>query len=165
MTPDLIGRLQTRLLIFLVALLPLTAALAAATDLGGQPGAAALFVLYWLPVGLAAEVLYAMAQRLRREGDWPPAHIAYGLTLEGLAVFTAMRADLLPGLPACLRMTRDLALRRDVCAVPTLDDGATVVLILIAVVTTLAMVAVVLPVLLPRWPLGGWRLVRRRARS
>jgi hypothetical protein len=59
MTPDLVGRLQTRALVFLVAVLPLTAALAAATDLGGQPGAAALFVLYWLPVGLAAEGLYA----------------------------------------------------------------------------------------------------------
>lgn len=162
MTPDLAGRLQTRLLVTLVAVLPVVALLAAAFDLGGQPGAAVVFVLYGLPLGLAAEPLYALLQRLRREGDWPPLHVAYGMALEGAATFALMRADRLPGLPACLKTARDLALRRTICAEPALGDGEAVAVIAAAIAVTLVMLTLVLPILLPRWRLAGWRLSTRR---
>lgn len=164
MTPDLAGRLETRLVVFLLAVLPLTAALATVLDLGGAPGTAALIVLYWLPLGLVAEPLYALAQRLRREGDWPALHVAYGLALEGAIVVALLHADRLPGVPACLRTTQDLALRRWVCAEPSLTDAEAVTLIGLVIAVTLAMLGLVLPILLPRWPFDGWRLWRHAGR-
>lgn len=164
MTPDLAGRLQTRLAVFLFAVLPVLALLAVLFDLGGASGATALFALYWLPVGLLGEIVYVLAQRLRREGDWPPLHTVYGLALEGAAVFAAMRADALPGLPDCLRTTQDLALRRAVCVEPSLSDGETVAVIVAAILVTLVVLGVVLPILSPRWTLEGWRLWPRRVR-
>jgi hypothetical protein len=163
MTPDLVGRLETRLLVALFAVLPVVAAVAALFGLGGRADSAVVFTLYWLVFGLAVEPLYALLQRLRREGDWPLAHVAYGMGLEALVVHALMRADVLPGLPACLAAAVDPALRRSVCATPSLGSGETVALWLVGVATTFVVLCLVLPVLAPRWrPARGRLLLRGR---
>lgn len=164
MTLDLIGRAQTRIVVGGVLVPALLAALAPPLGLGGTACAAPVFALYGFVLGLAAEPLYALAQRLRREGDWPPAHVVYGLLLEVGAVFAAMRAGILPGLPACLETAQDLALRRTVCALPALSDGETVLLFVAMAAITLGARGVILPILLPRWRLNGGRIVTRGGR-
>lgn len=164
MTPDLRGRLETRLVVS-GALAPLAvAATAWCFGLGGTPYAAALFAAYGLGAGLLAEPLYALAQGLRREGDWPPAHVVYGLVLETGALVALMRADRLPGLPACLEIGTDLALRRFVCAEPSLSDAEALALLAVIVVVTRLAHGVILPVLLPRWRLSAGRILPRRRR-
>jgi hypothetical protein len=161
MSPDLAGRWQTRLVAFGAAGLVLTIMAMGGVGPGGRPVMPVLFLLYWLPVGLGLDIAYQAAQRLRREGDWPLLLGLYGLGLESLVVFGLMTLAGLPGLPGCLEMRQDLALRQAVCALPAMGIGDTLALLGIVVVATLLVQSIILPVLNPNWRFTGWRIIRQ----
>lgn len=100
MTPTLVGRWQTRLLLLSTVGLAVTAgygAWFARGESSGDPlmplrllGCVGLLGLLW-------DVLYHWLQGFRWDGDWPWAfHVVAGVT-EGVTVFLLLQADLLPG--------------------------------------------------------------------
>lgn len=103
MIPTLAGRIQTRLLLFVLLGIPLTA----------------LFSWLWLPLywdllflflltvlatvngfGLIMDVVYIGLQRLRWDRDWPFAYQFFFSIVEFAIVLWAARAGLIPWLPA-----------------------------------------------------------------
>src|SRR3989344_1811862 len=76
MTPDFVGRLQTRL--FLTALIGLPVGLLFNNSLP---------VLLMLLFGLNWDVIYHFVQSKRSDGDWPPIYILISGALEGLVLW------------------------------------------------------------------------------
>ena len=103
MIPTLAGRLQTRLFLFLFIGLPVTF-LFAISRTGWDWGWAQVQVYVWFlcavaGVGLFLDPLYAFAQSLRWERDWPFLFQAFFSWVEFAVVFFVARAGVLPFLP------------------------------------------------------------------
>ena len=95
MTPTLLGRWQTRLVMVLTLGVLVTVAVASLRD-----GPFFHVLGYTLGFGLAWDVLYIQLQRLRWDRDWPAAfQVASGL-VEGLLIYGLIRHVGLPGIPA-----------------------------------------------------------------
>lgn len=111
MIPTLLGRMQTRILLFLVIGLPITIVysfwLAEANsphvrDIGGL-----LFdirplqiLCLLLVVGLCLDPLYYWIQTLRWDSDWPFSFQFLASIMEFLVVLTLIELDVLPFMPA-----------------------------------------------------------------
>ncbi|NCJ08103.1 hypothetical protein GS597_16630 [Synechococcales cyanobacterium C] len=101
MTPTLLGRWQTRILLFLTVGLLLTLPF----GLGWiGPGGTAFFAIlfYLLGLGLGWDVLYIYLQKFRWDQDWPAAYQWLAALWEGLVIvllFEAMAISL-PGVDA-----------------------------------------------------------------
>lgn len=161
MTPTLLGRWQTRILLFAVIGLPVTAlyALAFVGADGRLPREPFLFLGLILAVGLVADVVYDRLQRLRWEGDWPFIFFVYFSVLEFLAAFGLMRADLIDVLPAC-RLARVLPGEGEVCEVYTIPFRLAAVQFGLVLVPMLIAVVGLVQVVLVRWRFDGCEVVR-----
>ena len=101
MTPTLLGRWQTRLLLFLVIGLPITALYAFyLNDWVWAPinvplKVPFLFITAIVVLGLIVDIPYIQIQRFRWDNDWPFAFQFFFSILEFLAIFGLMRAGLL----------------------------------------------------------------------
>ena len=96
MTPTLVGRLQTRLLLMLVIGLPWTLVLA--TLLGTGLGAALGMVAVVTVLGLLWEAVYHALQQLRWDKDWPSLLALLAGIPEGLVAWAVLAAvGLRPG--------------------------------------------------------------------
>lgn len=96
MTPTLLGRWQTRLLLFLVIALPITALFSLFLGLGavGRFWDPFAFVIAMTVIGLVLDPVYIQIQRFRWDNDWPFAFQFFFTILEfGIAV-GAMNAGL-----------------------------------------------------------------------
>ncbi len=94
MTPTLIGRWQTRLVMILTLGVIVTAAFAATRDGPFFPTLG-----YVLGFGLVWDILYILVQKLRWDRDWPAVfQVANGI-VEGLLIFWLIASIGLPGIP------------------------------------------------------------------
>lgn len=123
MTPTLIGRWQTRILLFLIIGLPVTALFSFWLGDWSFP---LLLPPFWflatlLAVGLILDFVYFQMQRFRWDHDFPFAFFVFFSVMEFLLVFALMRLDLLPYLRACEFTGRDPITREVVCQVYTID--------------------------------------------
>lgn len=116
MLPTLLGRWQTRILLFLIVGLPISALYAvwlAAVASGGvaRPWLRTFgqfvydvrplqILCLLLIVGIVLDLLYIGLQRLRWERDWPFAFQLFFSILEFFVVLVLIRYDTLPFLPA-----------------------------------------------------------------
>lgn len=162
MTPTVLGRWQTRLLLFALVGLPVT--LVYALHLAGWSGPPAAepfwFLATLLGLGLALDVVYFQMQRFRWDGDWPFAFFAYFSVVEFLLVYAAVRLDLLPWLPACRQSGFDPALREVVCQVQTVPFRVAAWHFAWMFLPMLAAVLGGIQVFLPRWRFKGGELGR-----
>lgn len=103
MIPTLAGRLQTRLLLFVLIGLPVTALFTLAW-LGGWSSQIFDLLLSFLAtitaLGLVLDLAYIGLQHLRWDRDWPFAYQFFFSLLEFGIVLFAARAGLIPWLPA-----------------------------------------------------------------
>lgn len=143
MTPDVIGRWQTRLFVLALAGLPITAIYSAALD---RRDATLFGVLaYVAALGLAWDIGWQGLQSLRWDRDWPPVlHFAAG-AVEGAFLFALAGAVRLPGLP------------RD-----GLDPQVFAAHYTSVYVAAFAFLQGPMRVLWPRWRFDAGRLVHRR---
>lgn len=97
MTPTLMGRWQTRILLYIVLALPITAFVSWSLDL-------ASFGRYWDPfvfitamtvIGLILDPVYMQIQRFRWDNDWPFAFQFFFTILEFGITLGLMNAGLL----------------------------------------------------------------------
>ena len=97
MTPTLVGRWQTRVLLLA------TVGLLVTLPFGAVAGTTPFVVLaYVASLGLAWDVLYSLLQALRWERDWPPAFAVVAAIAEASLIYL-LATDLgAPGLPADL---------------------------------------------------------------
>ena len=104
MTPSLSGRIQTRLLLFLVLGLPIT--LFWSWYLAVRPATLAatpfLVILSILIVGLLLDPIYIQSQRYRWDRDWPFAYQLASMIFEFLIVLLLIASNILPFLPSSL---------------------------------------------------------------
>lgn len=100
MTPTLVGRWQTRLLLLSTVGLAVTVGYSAWFARGGSGAEplAPLRLLGWVALlGLLWDALYSWLQEFRWDGDWPWAfHVVAGVA-EGVTLFLLLRAGALPG--------------------------------------------------------------------
>jgi hypothetical protein len=97
MTPTLLGRWQTRLLLFVVIALPITALFSLWLDLielerFWDPF---VFIAAMTAIGLLLDPLYMQIQRFRWDNDWPFAFQFFFTVLEFLITLGVMSAGLL----------------------------------------------------------------------
>lgn len=96
MTPTLLGRIQTRLLLFVTIGLPVTLLFALAY--GGLP--LIVFPFWFIAaitvLGLLLDPLYILIQKFRWDNDWPFAFQFFFSIIEFLAVYGLVAGDLLP---------------------------------------------------------------------
>jgi hypothetical protein len=101
MTPTLMGRWQTRVLLMLVlGALPTVVYMAAfgAFEAGGRgTWKLPLILAYAIAVGLVWDVPYVAVQSLRWDRDWPYAFQFASGIFEGCVLFGLFAGDLLPG--------------------------------------------------------------------
>lgn len=93
MTPTLMGRWQTRLIMLATLGVLVTAAFAVT-----RPGPFFLILAYVLGFGLIWDILYILLQTLRWDRDWPAAfQVANGI-VEGLLIYGLIAVVGLPGI-------------------------------------------------------------------
>jgi hypothetical protein len=97
-TPTLVGRWQTRLLLLA------TIGLLVSVPFAIIAGSPVFFVVvgYVALFGLAWDALYSLLQALRWERDWPPAFAVVAGVAEAVLIFVLATTIGLPGLPADL---------------------------------------------------------------
>lgn len=111
MTPTLLGRMQTRILLFLVIGLPITIIyafwLAEASSVHTRDVFGLLFdirpiqiLCLLLVVGLCLDPLYFWLQTFRWDNDWPFSFQFIFSIVEFLIVLSVIELDLLPFMPA-----------------------------------------------------------------
>jgi len=115
MTPTLMGRLQTRVLLFIVLGLPITALFSWAIGLGeiGRYWDPFVFLAGLLVVGLILDPAYMQLQRFRWDNDWPFAfqfffsiiEFLITLGLMNLGVLDAFLVDRIPWATASIHFT------------------------------------------------------------
>lgn len=157
MTPTLIGRWQTRILLFIVIGLPVTAVFAFWL---GEWTFPLLLPPFWflatlLAVGLILDVVYFQMQRFRWDQDWPFAFFTFFSILEFLIVFALMRLDLLPYLPACQFAGRDATTRETVCQVFTIDFADAALQFTLVFLPMLLAVLAIVQIFAIRWRFKG----------
>lgn len=100
MTPTLVGRWQTRLL-----LLATLGVLVSAPFCPITGSLAPFAVLAWVAIlGFAWDILYSFLQAFRWERDWPPAFIVLTAIIEGAVVYLLATGFGLPGVPKDLSL-------------------------------------------------------------
>lgn len=156
MMPTLLGRWQTRLILFLLVALPVSLGCA---WLLGRDGVAAreplVLAALMLAVGLVLDLLYDQLQRLRWDQDWPFALFVLDGVFEFALALAAIRLDGVPGVEACRlaridRLTRDL-----VCIDYTLPLGGALAQVAAIIALSVGFVAGLGPVFCPRWRFRG----------
>lgn len=97
MTPTLLGRWQTRLLLFVLIALPVTALFSLFLDLAevGRFWDPFAFITAMTVIGLVLDPVYVQIQRFRWDNDWPFAFQFFFTILEFLITVGAMNAGLL----------------------------------------------------------------------
>jgi hypothetical protein len=100
MTPTLLGRWHTRIILFIFVGLPVTFLYASYLGLGGDPRFADpfWFLTAILVLGLVLDITYIYIQRFRWDNDWPFAFQLFFSILEFLIVLGLMNIGLLDGL-------------------------------------------------------------------
>lgn len=101
MTPSLLGRMQTRLVLLFTVGLVVTFFFASwyETILFGAFGIP-FVVLFWVAViGLLWDVAYNQIQHRRWDSDWPPAYQLFAGVAEGVLAYILLRLGALPGVP------------------------------------------------------------------
>jgi hypothetical protein len=95
MTPTLLGRWQTRLVMLATFGLVITLVFA----LSYRPFNETFFVvLFWVAVfGLGWDIVFILLQKLRWDRDWPPLFQWLAAAAEGLAVYLVIDNTGLPG--------------------------------------------------------------------
>lgn len=160
MTPTLLGRWQTRILLFALIGLPMT--LVYAVWIGGFPPPVDpfLFLATLFVLGMALEPVYFQMQRFRWDQDWPFAFFVFFSILEFLIVFGVVRLDWLPYLPACEQARIDPATREVVCQIPTVPFAVAAWHFAVVFVPMLLAVLAGIQVFLVRWRFKGGELGR-----
>jgi hypothetical protein len=99
MTPTLMGRLQTRILLYLALGLPITAFYASYLGLEeiGRYWDPFVFLTALLIVGLILDPAYIQLQRFRWDNDWPFAFQFFFSIIEFLITLGLMNAGFLDG--------------------------------------------------------------------
>lgn len=103
MTPTLLGRIQTRILLFIVLGLPITLLFSIyLSDWVVPPTNVTPFLVLatLLIVGLILDPVYIYLQRFRWDHDWPFAFQFFFSIIEFLIVLLIVWTDILPYLPA-----------------------------------------------------------------
>lgn len=103
MTPTLLGRIQTRILLFIVLGLPITLLFSIyLSDWVIPPTDVTPFLVLatLLIVGLILDPVYIYLQRFRWDHDWPFAFQFFFSIIEFLIVLLIVWTDVLPYLPA-----------------------------------------------------------------
>ena len=103
MTPTLLGRIQTRILLFIVFGLPITLLFSIyLSDWVVPPTNVMPFLVLatLLIVGLILDPVYIYLQRFRWDHDWPFAFQFFFSIIEFLIVLLIVWTDILPYLPA-----------------------------------------------------------------
>lgn len=103
MTPTLLGRIQTRILLFIVFGLPITLLFSIyLSDWVVPPTNVTPFLVLatLLIVGLILDPVYIYLQRFRWDHDWPFAFQFFFSIIEFLIVLLIVWTDILPYLPA-----------------------------------------------------------------
>ncbi len=97
MTPTLMGRLQTRLLLYIFVALPITFLYALYLDLGevGRFYDPFVFITSMTIVGFIADPIYMQIQRFRWDNDWPFAFQFFFTIVEFLIAWGLMNAGAL----------------------------------------------------------------------
>lgn len=95
MTPTLLGRIQTRLLLFLFVGLPITAVFSLLwfEELDARPFGVLVLILL---IGLALDPLWIFVQRLRWDRDFPFAFQALAMWLEFGIALSLISLDVVP---------------------------------------------------------------------
>ncbi|MEZ5870464.1 MAG: hypothetical protein R3D32_01215 [Nitratireductor sp.] len=99
MTPTLMGRWQTRIILFFIVGLPVTLLFALAwTRDFSDPGFTMVFLVLMtiFLVGMVLDPAYILVQSLRWENDWPFAFQLFFSICEFLVVLALIAADWLP---------------------------------------------------------------------
>ncbi len=156
MTPTLLGRWQTRLVLFLVIVSPVTLVaswlLGKSGGLSAEPfGLAAAMLL----TGLVFEAIAQQLQRFRWDQDWPFALFVGQAVCEFWVAFVAIRLDFVPGLEACDLARIDRVSRQIACVDYALPIGPAMVQAAVIIALSLVFVTGVAPVLFPRWRYRG----------
>lgn len=145
MLPTLLGRIQTRILLFLAVGVPVTAIYAYALDdfrflLPRVEPFVILLALFL--VGLALDPLYIRLQRLRWDRDWPFAFQLAAFVFEFLIVLGLVWLDVVPFVPSRVIAT---------------TDGLWTVLVHFLLVVSLSFVALlgIVQIFLVRWRYKG----------
>lgn len=100
-TPTLPGRWQTRLFVLVAIGVPVTLVFTLLFDDPGVSRSVFFRVLaYVLVFGLAWDVVFILAQRLRWDRDWPAAFQLGAGVLEGLVLWLIIDSAGLPGIAA-----------------------------------------------------------------
>jgi len=93
-TPTLVGRWQTRVVLLATVGLLITLPFAA---VAGMPPFVVL--AYVATIGLAWDMLYSLLQAFRWERDWPPAFAVIAAIAEAVLIYVLATLVGLPGLP------------------------------------------------------------------
>ena len=156
MTPTLLGRWQTRLVLFVAVMLPIALGFALALGSHGhmlrEPLALAALML---AAGLVLDPVYDQLQRLRWDQDWPFALFVLDSFVEFALALGVIRLDLLPGLEACHLARIDRVTRNLVCLDYTLPLRLALPQAAAVIVLSLVVVACLVPILDPRWRFRG----------
>ena len=99
MTPTLMGRLQTRLILYIFIALPVTLLYALFLDLGevGRLSDPFVFISAMTLIGFILDPFYIQIQRFRWDNDWPFAFQFFFTILEFLVTLGLMSAGALDG--------------------------------------------------------------------
>ncbi|MEJ1158480.1 hypothetical protein [Prosthecomicrobium sp. N25] len=162
MIPTLLGRWQTRILLFAVIGLPVTFVVALAFAGWSWPPLwePFLFLGTLLAVGLILDVVYFNMQRFRWDHDWPFAFFTFFSFVEFFIVFGLMRLNWLPYLPACQFEGRNPATRELVCQVYTISFADALTHFLLVFLPMLLAVLAAVQVFAIRWRFKGGELGR-----
>lgn len=100
MTPTLLGRFQTRLVLYLFLALPITwlFALYLGLDQQGRLGDPFVFISAMTLVGLLLDPVYIQIQRFRWDSDWPFAFQFFFTVMEFLVTLGLLNAGLFDAL-------------------------------------------------------------------
>lgn len=104
MTPTLLGRMQTRLLLLFTVGLAVTFVIAGWYEsiLFGAFGIPFVVLVWVAVIGLLWDVAYNEIQKRRWDSDWPPAYQLIAGLAEGVLAYVLLRLALLPGVPETL---------------------------------------------------------------
>jgi hypothetical protein len=157
MIPTLLGRWQTRILLFIVIGVPVTLLFSFwLTGFGWPPPLEPfLFLGTLLAIGLILDIVYFNMQRFRWDHDWPFAFFVFFSFVEFFIVFGLMRLNLLPYLPACQFEGRDPATRELVCQVYTIDFSDAIIHFLLVFLPMLVAVLAIVQIFAIRWRFKG----------
>lgn len=167
MTPTLLGRWQTRILLYVLVGLPVTLVVAFwAAGWGWPPSQNPFwFLTTILAIGLLLDIVYQWIQQFRWDADWPFAFFVFFSFVEFGIVFGLMRLDVLPYLPACTLARINPQTQQVVCDQYTVPFSIAITHFLLVFIPSFLGVLGFLQIFLVRWRFKGAELGRMPIRD